>query len=205
MRYFQHQLLERMDLLIDAINANPFTWNSLLTALSVIAALVASFVALYLGNSYRRVIITIKGHKIDKQTFEKVDEKIYQKIILYNASQRKIRLQDYGYMVGRKIFTSGYYKIRYFLIKPKKVNDPKPKIKIDGYSNYFPFYVCAGEECNFGLFPGDYFLNNEKGKKRLYVYVKVNEKIKRYYTGLSVEKYLLLTKDIKDKTPHPDR
>jgi hypothetical protein len=206
MQYFYHQLIERMDLLIDAVNANLFTWNTFFTALSAISALVASIVALYLSGSYKRIIINLTGHKINEQTFEKTgNQRIYQEITIYNASQRKIRLQDYGYTIGRKKYTSVYYKVRYFLVKPKKIRNPKSTtIVADGSSDNLPFYICAGEECSFGLFPGDYSFNKEKVYKRLYVYVKVNEKIKKYYTGLSLEKYLSLTKNIKDKTPHPN-
>ena len=198
-----------MDLLIDAINANPFTWNTLFTALSAFTALFASLVALYLGLSSRRECIVPTGHKIDKHTFDKkpnINNKSFQEVSLYNASQRKIRIQDYGYKVGKELFTTEYPNIVYEITRPLKKEIPQPSggtrrhIIQNEATDYLPFYLFDGEACGFALFPGDYSFGKAKKNKRLYVYVKANEKIKRYYTGITLKKYLLLTENIKDKS-----
>jgi len=190
------------------IIASSFSWEILLTILSVIGTFIASAVALYLGYGYRHIIIKISGYKIDEHTFEKKgsSERNYQKITIYNASQRKVRLQEYGFFVDKEKYTPDNYRIIYDLVRPiKKEADfnlgrPGSHTIYDAAYNRLPFYILDGEDCRFGLFPGDYSFDKDKMKKRLYVYVKINEKIKKYFTGLTLEKYLSLTAGIDEKT-----
>ena len=188
-----------------------FQWANFWTALSAISALIASIVALYLSNSYKRTIITVTGYKIDKLTFDEkqAGERNYQEISIYNASQRKVRLQDYGYMVGGVKYTTDSHRIVYNLVRPRKEKIENPFNKnaftrtvLDEVANHLPFYIFDGEDCNFGLFPGDYTFNILKNNKKLYVYLKINEKIYKYNTGIKLKKYLSLTKNIKDKSPN---
>ena len=211
MKDFYHQLLERMDLLIDAVNSNPFTWSTFFTALSIAAPIIASFVALHISGSYRRVRIVLTGNRINKHTFEEKHDngRNCQEITVYNASERKVRLQNYGYMVGRIKISPECPRIIYNFINEDEKNpvarsDWRPLYRtiMDESINHLPFHIHEGDDCKFCLYPGDYVFNNVKKNKRLYVFIKINEKIKKYYTGLTLNKFLSLTEKIKDKTPY---
>jgi len=188
---------------------NTFSWDTVLTIFSILGTFVASVIALYLGTNFKRVVVVSTGYKINSHTFNEHDDgKKYQEISIYNASERKIRLQDYGYMVGNKKYTTKHNRIVHNIVRPIKEqiksstgNIIGTHLVVDESVTYFPFYLLDGEDCQFGLFPGDYPFNKAKSNKKLYVYVKINEKIYKYYTGLNLRKYFLLTENIQDKSP----
>ena len=188
------------------VTSSSSQWSGFWTALSAISTLIASIVALYLGNSYKRTIITVTGYKITKQTFGEKQEgkRNFQEISIYNASQRKVRLQDYGYMAGGVRYTTNSHRIVYNLVRPIKKTIDNPfgkrsftKTVIDEVAYYLPFYILDGEDCKFGLFPEEYDFSMVKSNKTLYVYLKINEKIYKYNTGIKIKKYLSLTDNIK--------
>ena len=191
-------------------NSSSFSWDTFWTAISAIFTFFACVVALYLGNSFRHVKITLTGSKIDNDTFNEKNEgeKRFQKIVLYNASLRKVRLQDYGYMIGKNQYKPKHYRVRYslipHLIEERKNNEGKTTgthIRDTANAYYLPYYILDGEDCIFGLFPGDYRFSETNINKKLYVFVKVNEKIYKYCTGLTLKKFHEIIKNINEKSP----
>jgi hypothetical protein len=185
-----------------------FSWATLWTALSAIGTFTASFLALYISGGFKRVIINVKGYSIDENTFEnKNDGGGYQQISVYNVSQRKIRLQDFGYMVGNKKYTTKNHTVTYDLERPNKEriqnNDGSYtiKTKVNARAYTLPFYILDGEECQFALFPPDYFFDEKMKKKRIYIYLKINEKYYKYYTKITLRKFLEKTKKLTEKSP----
>jgi len=193
---------------LNVIIINSFSWDTILTILSTFGTFIAILIALYLGNSYRRVIIIPTGHKINENTFNNNEEKRYHEISIYNASERKVRLQDYGYMLGQKKYTTKHNRIVYDLVRPEKKEIEMPfsnkiftRTVLDKSTQHFPFYLFDGEDCRFGLFPGDYTFDESKLRRKLFVYIVINEKTYKYYTGLRLKAFLDLTVKIKDKSP----
>ena len=164
-----------------------FGLNALIQIIAATLTLLAIITSLYLATKsktlkYGLIKEVAKDYLLDA-------DKPMQKVVMFNTGHTKFTITQIGYVVANKY---------YFCLLSSYLKKTNEKAKSDAHNHILkqltemdklPTYLNEGECIELYLYPKSFnFVNSGKNKK-VYYFVVINNKVKKFCTGLRENKF----------------
>lgn len=163
-----------------------FGMSELINSIAAFLTFVAICVSLYLAQKSKTLKFKVLGKKINKKAFQ---EHQYQQINILNNGHTKFTCTSIGYYINKKYYfvdyIQGLKKLDTTIIEQKAHN----KHHITTENVILPTYVQEGDILQTGLWPADYNFDDIKKNCRVYIFVLINGKVHKFYTGYKYKKF----------------
>ena len=169
-----------------------FGIGELINCIAAFLTFVAIYVSLYLAQKSKTLKLKVIGKKIIEKAMLKHQ---YQQLDILNNGHIKFTCTAVGYYINKKY----YYNARVNFIKKLDVTLIEQKSHGKNYvtteSLILPTYVREGDIIQLGLWPAEFKFDEEKPTKKVYIFLIINGKLKKYYTGYKYGEFYNLIKD----------
>lgn len=182
------------------LNSNwSFGMSELISSIAAFLTFLAICVSLYLAQKSKTLKFKIIDKKIKINAFI---EHQYQQINILNNGHTKFTCTCVGYYIDRKFYFVNYIQGMKKLDNTIIEHCGNSNTHITTEQLILPTYVQEGDILQLGLWPADYDFSEIQRNNKVYIFVIINGKIYKFYTGMRFKKFKNLIKEFKHKSLH---
>ena len=176
-----------------------FGISELINSIAAFLTFLAICVSLYLAQKSKTLKFKVLGKKINKVAFQKHQ---YQQINILNNGHTKFTCTSIGYYINKKFYYVNYIQGLKKLDTTIIEQQAHSKNHITMENLILPTYVQEGDILQTGLWPADYNFEDIKKNCRVYIFILINGKIHKFYTGYKYNRFAEEIKDFNEQSLH---